>query len=146
MPTVIPGSSGEAAAAGSAAVWTGVGDGGGVEFGRIAPTIAVSDMERALHFYVDVLGMRKTFENGSPVGFVILKRDVAELHLTLSRSHVGSTSNVAHLLVGDATAVYDHLVAHGTQIVKGLRDKDFGLKAFVFADPDGNRIDVGQKI
>jgi hypothetical protein len=32
------------------------------------------------------------------------------------------------------------------RIIKGLQDKDYGLRAFVFEDPDGNRIDVGQKI
>jgi hypothetical protein len=32
------------------------------------------------------------------------------------------------------------------RIVKGLRDADYGLRGFVFADPDGNRIDVGQKL
>jgi hypothetical protein len=26
------------------------------------------------------------------------------------------------------------------------QDKDLGLRAFVFEDPDGNRIDVGQPI
>ncbi|MGD0607317.1 MAG: hypothetical protein ABSA53_27510 [Streptosporangiaceae bacterium] len=27
-----------------------------------------------------------------------------------------------------------------------LRDADYGLRGFVFADPDGNRIDVGQRL
>jgi len=117
-----------------------------IQFGRIAATIAVTDMPRALAFYTDVLGMTKTFENGDPVGFVILKRGDGELHLTLSRGHAATDRNVAHLLVDDATRLYDHLVAHGVRIIKGLRDADYGLRNFVFADPDGNRIDVGQRI
>ena len=117
-----------------------------VQFGRIAATIAVADMERALDFYTGVLGMTKTFENGNPVGFVILKRGDGELHLTLSRSHTPTDRNVAHLLVDDATALHDLLVARGTRIIKGLRDADYGLRNFVFADPDGNRIDVGQRV
>ena len=32
------------------------------------------------------------------------------------------------------------------RIVKGLRDADYGLRGFVMADPDGNRIDVGQRL
>src|SRR5262249_31402774 len=115
------------------------------EFGRCAPTIAVTDIARALAFYVDVLGMTKTFENGNPVGFVIVKRDAAELHLTLSKQHRATDRNVAHLLVADATALHDHLVAHGVRMIKGLRDAKYGLRDFVFADPDGNRIDVGQR-
>ena len=37
-------------------------------------------------------------------------------------------------------------LSHGLRIIKSLQDKEYGLKAFVFADPDGNRIDVGQQI
>lgn len=118
----------------------------GAAFGRIASTIAVGSLPRALDFYVGVLGMRVTFENGDPVGFVILQRDSAELHLTLVTDHRAVTHNVAHLMVSDATGLHDHLVASGVRIIKGLRDADYGLRGFVFADPDGNRIDVGQQV
>lgn len=117
-----------------------------VHFGRAAPTLSVADMPRAVRFYVEVLGFRKTFENGSPVGFVILKQGDAELHLSLSRQHKGGTQNVAHLLVSDAAALYRRLEHSPARIIKAIRDADFGLRCFVFADPDGNRIDVGQPL
>ncbi|PZP59659.1 MAG: bleomycin resistance family protein [Pseudoxanthomonas spadix] len=117
-----------------------------IGFGRIAPTLPVTDIERALAFYVGVLGFAKTFENGSPVGFVILKKDAAELHLSLDRSHKPDPRNLAHLLVDDAAALYAHLQQASTRIIKALRDADYGLRGFVFADPDGNRIDVGQRL
>jgi catechol 2,3-dioxygenase-like lactoylglutathione lyase family enzyme len=41
----------------------------GITFGRIASTIAVRDLPRALAFYVGIMGMHVTFENGDPVGF-----------------------------------------------------------------------------
>jgi catechol 2,3-dioxygenase-like lactoylglutathione lyase family enzyme len=117
-----------------------------LRFGRIAPMLPVTDMQKAHDFYVGVLGFRKTFENGQPVGFMILKRDQAELHLTLQKDHKSADFNVAHLLVDDATALHDICEQHGLRIIKGLKDKDYGLRAFVFEDPDGNRIDVGQPI
>lgn len=115
-------------------------------FGRIAATVTVSDMPRALDFYVGVLGMTKTFENGNPVGFAIVERDAAELHLLREPDHRASANNVAHLLVADATALHQQLVSRGATIVKAMRDADYGLRTFVFADPDGNRIDVGQRL
>ena len=118
----------------------------GVNFGRVAVTVSVKNVDRALAFYVDLLGFRKTFENGDPVGFIILKKDAAEIHITKSPNHQASTQNVAHLLVEDAEALYQHLEANEVRIVKGIRDANFGLKTFVMADPDGNRIDVGQPI
>jgi catechol 2,3-dioxygenase-like lactoylglutathione lyase family enzyme len=120
--------------------------GPGVTFGRIAGAVPVSDISQALGFYQGILGMSVTFTNGDPVGFVILKRDAAELHLTLVKGHRAGHHNVAHLMVGDARALHEHLVSNEVRIVKGLRDADYGLRGFVLADPDGNRIDVGQRL
>ena len=122
------------------------GDAEPIRYGRTAPGIPVRDIQAALRFYRDALGMAVTFTNGDPVGFVILERDAAEVHLTLAPRHTAGMHNVAHLMVSDATALHDRLVTHGARIVKGLRDHDFGLRAFVVADPDGNRIDIAQEL
>ena len=118
----------------------------GIRFGRIAAMLPVKDIERAHDFYSKVLGFTKIFENGSPVGFMILKRDQAELHLTLQPNHKPAAFNVAHMMVHDVDALHAICQRHGLRIVKSLQDKDYGLRAFVFEDPDGNRIDVGQPI
>ena len=117
-----------------------------IRFGRIAATLPVKDIERACEFYTKVLGFIKVFENGTPVGFVILKRDQAELHLTLQPNHTAAPFNVAHMMVDDVDAFHAICVSHGLRIIKSLQNKDYGLRAFVFEDPDGNRIDVGQPI
>ena len=98
----------------------------GIRFGRIAAT--------------------KTSRNGNPVGFMILERDEAELHLTLQPNHKAAHFNVAHLMVDNADALHAICQRYGLRIIKSIQDKDYGLRAFVFEDPDGNRIDVGQPI
>ncbi|MBO3760188.1 VOC family protein [Ciceribacter sp. L1K22] len=118
----------------------------GVRFGRIAATLPVRGINKAHDFYTGVLGFRKLFENGNPVGFMILKRHDAELHLTLQPGHKAATFNVAHLIVEDVDQLHAVCQKNGTRIIKSLADKDYGLRAFVFEDPDGNRIDVGQPI
>ena len=118
----------------------------GIRFGRIAAMLPVKDIQRAHDFYVGVLGFTKTFENGTPVGFMILKRDDAELHLTLQPTYKAPPFNLAHLMVDDADALHALCEADGRRIVKRLQNKDYGLRAFVFEDPDGNRIDVGQPL
>ncbi len=114
--------------------------------GRAAPGVPVRDVDTALAFYVGVLGMTETFRNGDPVGFVIVERDDAEIHLTLQPSHRATTANVLHLMVDDAAAFHAHVQHHGVRIVKGIRDADYGMRTFVMADPDGNRIDVGEDL
>jgi len=118
----------------------------GVRFGRIAATLPVRDIDRACAFYTKVLGFTKTFENGNPTGFMILTRDQAELHLTLQPNHIAAPFNVAHMMVSDVDAIHSICQRHGLRIVKSIQNKDYGLRAFVFEDPDGNRIDVGQPI
>jgi len=118
----------------------------GVRFGRIAAMLPVKDMAKAHDFYTEVLGFKKVFENGTPVGFMILKRDQGELHLTLQPRHKAADFNVAHLMVDDVDALHAVCQTYGLRIIKKLKDKDYGLRAFVFEDPDGNRIDVGQPI
>lgn len=116
-----------------------------IVFGRIAATLPVSDMERALAFYRQELGMTPSFTNGTPVTFAILRRDAAELHLQATPGPPATPAPArAHLLVSDARALHDRLAAAGVSIVKPLRDAPYGMRDFVFADPDGNRIDVGE--
>ncbi|MGH7780760.1 MAG: VOC family protein [Candidatus Binataceae bacterium] len=117
-----------------------------ITFGRVAPGIPVRDIQAARTFYSDIFGFRNVFENGDPVGFMILKKDAAEIHLHLRRDHVPSTLNVAHILVDNIDALYSICEAAGVRIIKSLTDKDYGLRAFVFADLDGNRIDAGERI
>ncbi len=113
-------------------------------FGRMAPGIGVADMARAIGFYTEVLGFEVTFQNGNPVIFTILERDQAELHLLLAPGHRGPAFNVAHLLTDDVDGQHAVCIAHKVPIIKALADKDYGMRAFVIGDPDGNRIDIGQ--
>ncbi len=117
-----------------------------LRFGRIAATLPVKDIERAKAFYVDLLGFKPVFENGDPVGFVILERDAAELHLTLQKNHKAADFNIAHMMVEGIDQLHALVQQRGLKVVKRLQDKDYGLRAFVFEDPDGNRIDVGQRL
>ena len=114
--------------------------------GRVAPTLPVRDIVRACRAYRAAFGFETVFENGDPVGFAILRKDAAELHLTLRKDTRPVAFNRAHILVSDADEACRRCVAQGFRIIKSVQDKEYGLRAFVFADLDGNRIDVGQVI
>jgi catechol 2,3-dioxygenase-like lactoylglutathione lyase family enzyme len=116
-----------------------------VRYGRAAPDICVRDIAAAHDFYTRVLGFTKVFENGTPVGFMVLKKDDAEIHLNLKRDHQASTVDVFHMFVDDVDALHAICEANGVRIIKRLANKDYGQRAFVFADPDGNRIDIGER-
>lgn len=116
----------------------------GIRLGRIAAMLPVKDIHKAHDFYTGLFGLKKTFENGDPVGFMILEQGPAELHLTLQPGHKAAPFNVAHMMVDNIDALYAACQCYGLRIIKRLQNKDYELRAFVFEDPDGNRIDVGQ--
>jgi catechol 2,3-dioxygenase-like lactoylglutathione lyase family enzyme len=64
----------------------------------------------------------------------------------LQPDHKAAPFNVAHRMVDNVDALHAVCKRQGLRIIKSLQDKDYGLRAFVFEDPDGNRIDVGQPI
>lgn len=117
-----------------------------LSYGRTAPGICVRDIHVAHEFYTRILGFKKVFENGDPVGFMVLKKDQAEIHLSQKPDHKASVFNVMHMFVSDAAALYTICEAQGVRVIKGLMNKDYGQRAFVFADPDGNRIDIGERL
>ncbi len=117
---------------------------GKLNMGRVASILPVSDIQKSYQLYASMFGFRKAFENGDPVGFMILKKDEAEIHLSLQPGYKAPKFNVAHMLVSDADAAYEACLRHGLRIIKRLQNKDYGLRAFVFEDADGNRIDVGE--
>src|SRR3569623_460924 len=91
-----------------------------IRFGRVAPGIFVRDIQKACAFYSQVLGFAKTFENGDPVGFMILRKDAAEIHLSLVKDHRPSPANVAHLLVDDVDALHAICATTDVRIISSL--------------------------
>lgn len=116
-----------------------------IAYGRIAPTIRVRDLRAARAFYVGILGFETVFENGVPVRFAVLVKDKAEIHLAEDVEHTASSINVAHMFVDDVDAFHRLCRTAGIAIVRPLTDKDYGQRALVIADPDGNRIDIGER-
>ena len=100
-----------------------------VRFGRVAPTIPVQDMNRALQFYRDLLGFEVRFTNGNPIGFAIVKQGDAELHLGVDPEKAGSFH--AHLMVDDLDAVHERLKLAGATIRQAPQDQPWGLRDMI---------------
>ena len=113
-------------------------------FGRVAPTIPVADMERALRFYGDVLGFTVSFTNGDPVAFAVVRQGDAQLHLKVEPGKSGSSH--AHILVDDLDGVYERLVQAAAAVRQAPQVQEWGLRDIVFADPDGNTFEIAEPV
>jgi catechol 2,3-dioxygenase-like lactoylglutathione lyase family enzyme len=111
-------------------------------FGRIAPTVPVADLGRALQFYGDVLGFDVAFTNGEPASFAVVKQGDAEIHLSVQGATDGTSH--FHVMVDDLDGVFERLRQAGASIKQAPMLQEWGLRDLVVVDPDGNTIEIAQ--
>jgi len=110
-------------------------------------TLGVSDLERSVVFYTEVLGLVR-LNRGSEVAFFELGRTWLALyprHLLAADAGVdddgGSFApfSLAHNVrtPGDVDELLAQVADGGARIVKPARDTDWGGRSGYFADPDG---------
>ena len=120
-------------------------------------TIVVDDYDRAIEFFVDVLGFDLTEDSpaltndGRPKRWVVVRPRGAETGILLARADRDQQSRVVgnqvggrvgfFLRVDDLDATYDRMVTAGVQFVSAPRSEQYGRVA-VFADVAGNRWDL----
>jgi catechol 2,3-dioxygenase-like lactoylglutathione lyase family enzyme len=113
-----------------------------VKFGRVAPSIYVRDLTRALEFYCDILGFSVIFTNGSPVSFAVLRRDTASIHLCMRPEAAGSCHT--HIMLSDLDSFYDKLLGAGAAVHQPPKVQQWGLRDIVVADQDGNTFEFAE--
>ncbi len=121
---------------------------------RSAPYFPVSDVERSMTFYEQMLGFRCEYRGGSPVQFVICSRDgfaimlrkVSKPELIVPNEKQGGTWD-AFFWVSDAQALHSELKSNGVNIVYGpLIQEAYHIKEFAIRDDDGHVLGFGQAL
>ena len=116
-----------------------------VTFLRIAPVIAVRDVQAALARY-ERLGFSSELDEDAHYGFV--QRGSVQLHLMPDDpDDPGRTGGVVYVYVSDADAVHAEWTLAGVDgRFLGPHDTPYGLREFVYADPDGTVHRVGSPL
>jgi predicted enzyme related to lactoylglutathione lyase len=105
-------------------------------------TFTVSDLERAVDFYGRVLELPKKYQFSSYAGF-----DCGGVEIGLIPGDVAEDAEGAPLvdfLVQDVDEIYRVLVGKGVPFLKEPHDTVWGGRIALFADPDGNRLQLVQ--
>jgi predicted enzyme related to lactoylglutathione lyase len=112
----------------------------------------VSDQDRALDFYTNVLGLEKRVENPTPDGprFVTVgvAGDPFQLVLwpgTPGRAELALGRPPASITIetDDLRGTFDELASRGVEFVSDVLEFPWGSVA-QFQDPDGNRLQIRQ--
>ena len=115
-------------------------------FHSVMPSLPVADVDQAIAYYREVLGFSLDFRNGS--NFAIVARDGVQLGL--------QAVHVSGLTPGDGRcycklssgidSLYSGYRSGGIDVLHELRDESYGMREFMIADLDGNKVNFGQPI
>jgi predicted enzyme related to lactoylglutathione lyase len=105
-------------------------------------TFTVSDLARAVDFYEGVLDLPKKYQFSNYAGF-----DCGGVEVGLVPGEVAENQTGAPLvdfLVQDVDKVYGVLVGKGVRFLKEPHETVWGGWIALFADPDGNKLQLVQ--
>jgi catechol 2,3-dioxygenase-like lactoylglutathione lyase family enzyme len=105
-----------------------------------ASVVPVTDLQRSLRWYVDVLGFSKSFEYG---GFYAgIEKGAAKLHLN-AKGEMPRGSASVYLFTDEVDRYYAEVTSRGAKAKEPPQSYDYGLRDFAVRDPDGNQIGFG---
>jgi catechol 2,3-dioxygenase-like lactoylglutathione lyase family enzyme len=111
---------------------------------RLIPMLPVRDVGASVEFYCGKLGFSVESRNDD-WGWAMLRFDECRLMLDQSiNAHPHGPRDTVVYLYPDDIAAYHGMVRRRGLDVPDLEPKFYGLTEFRIADPDGNRLWIGQ--
>jgi catechol 2,3-dioxygenase-like lactoylglutathione lyase family enzyme len=107
-----------------------------------ATTLMVSNLDRSLTYYKDVLGFTEDFRFGNYAG---VKIGEVQVHLSQfgnpNSKPVGAGS--MYIFCDEVDDYYREITAKGAKAQNPPKDYEYGMRDFIVEDPDGNFIGFG---
>lgn len=140
---------------------------------QVLPTLKVKDIRMSLKFYTEKLGFIQAFTWGEPVNFAGLACGDVMIHLSeeanvsleassgaASRASSDAYSNASSdasldsfseksevfFVIDNVDILYKNHLANHVRVVAAIGDREYGLRDYAVADPDGNELGFGQYI
>lgn len=108
----------------------------------MVPNLASERLVATRDFYVGVLGFEVVMDMGWIVTVASPSNPTAQLSFGADGVRPQSDAPVLTIEVADVDAVHATASAHGVEIVRSLRDEEWGVRRFFVRDPDGRVINV----
>lgn len=112
-----------------------------VTFISVRPNLPVADIERAVAFYCDVVGLEVRMRSPE-YGLAHLGSGAMEIALLQRKDNPVTV----YVNVTGVDALHERIARGGGTVAVPLTDEPWGLRDFVLEDPDGNRLAFGERI
>jgi uncharacterized glyoxalase superfamily protein PhnB len=110
---------------------------------HVSPIFQVANLDRAIAFYTQVMGFELAWSWGTPPDRAAICRDSIEI--TLEVAAQPRTSHV-YVQVNGVNEYFAKVTAGGASVIYPLTDRIYGMRDGRVADPDGNHINLGERI
>ena len=121
-----------------------------VKFETLTPNLIVSDIERSIAFYRDVLGFQQgqTVPDKPPFVFVWMKQDGVNIFLNAPNPAAGESlapwtgkpshgTNTMYIKMHGIQELLSRVEKHGVKPVIAFHKEFYGMNEFAVSDPDG---------
>jgi catechol 2,3-dioxygenase-like lactoylglutathione lyase family enzyme len=112
------------------------------KFEAITPRLPVSDVKRALAFYLDQLGFTLGWKWGDPLTHATACRDSVGVDLIASLAGRPGTA-LAYVQIRGVDAYFAELQSRNVELSE-IGDRPYGMRHFEVVDPFGNRVAFGE--
>ena len=109
---------------------------------RVVPNLASDNLGATRDFYVDSLGFEVVMDMGWIVTVASPSNATAQVSFTAEGIRAQSDAPVITVEVADVDSVHATAQAGGLEIVRSLRDEEWGVRRFFVRDPDGRVVNV----
>ena len=111
------------------------------------PVMKVADLDKAIKYYVDVLGFHEEFRSGPPgkaPDYGSVGRGMVQFHLSTGKRGIEKGS--IYLIVKDVDKLHEEYKSKGVEIVDALGDRSYQMRDFAIKTLDGQILIFGQGI
>ena len=109
----------------------------------IAPIFQVSNLQRAIDFYTNVMGFELGWTAGEPPDRASLCRDNVEITIETDPSPARAK---AYIYVTGVDEIYSRAASAGANVTVPLADRFYGMRDGRIVDPDGNELHIGEPL
>jgi uncharacterized glyoxalase superfamily protein PhnB len=107
------------------------------------PIFAVTDVPKALDYYVDKLGFEVDFTWDDPPTFAAVARDQVRIFLSSATDSGQPTGAWISVFLPDVDALHREYAERGALVVTPPADYSWGVREMRVQDPDGNVMRMG---